>query len=112
MSRSHPALKAFAPDDYQVSNTRFQAGTPPKWGRAAGFPAYSRQHSFGNGARSLPSVLLVGGISYHFGKFIRLDTGMVWLSRRARGAHRGWASSVRKRRSESRRVGEDVCWNE
>ena len=62
-------LKAFAPDDYQVSNTRFQAGTPPIWGRAAGFPAYSRQHSFGNGAMSLPSVLLVGGVSDHFGKF-------------------------------------------
>ncbi|WP_204273892.1 hypothetical protein, partial [Stenotrophomonas maltophilia] len=74
MSRSHPALKAFAPDDYQVSNTRFQAGTPPKWGRAAGFPAYSRQHSFGNGARSLPSVLLVGGVSDQFGKFFWLDT--------------------------------------
>src|SRR3546814_21065053 len=99
MSRSHPALKAFAPDDYQVSNTRFQAGTPPKWGRAAGFPAYSRQHSFGNGARSLPSVLLVGGISDQFGKFIRLHTGMAWLSQTPRGAHRGRESSSRQRRT-------------
>jgi hypothetical protein len=28
------------------------------------------------------------GVSDQFGKFIRLDTGMAWLSRRARGAAR------------------------
>src|SRR3546814_4018927 len=52
------------------------------------------------------SVLLVGGISDQFGKFIRLDTGMAWLSRRARGAQRGRESSVRKRRRSEEHTSE------